>query len=122
MTTREAATGSSDTAAALDAAFTEVLAAESAAEEAVAAARIEAEARRAAAEAAARNLAERAATRARAWHERKAAALAREIAGLQDRCAAAAEPQALDDAARRRLAAAVEQLADELCGTEGEAG
>lgn len=109
-------------ASALDAAFAEVLAAERAAEEAVAACRTEAERRQTAAEAAARDLAERAATRRRAWCDRQASALAREVADLQLRCAAAATPQALVAAAHTRLAAAVERLADELCGTGSKAG
>lgn len=109
-------------ASALDAAFTEVLAAERAAEEAVAACRAEAERRRTKAEAAARDLAERAATRRREWCDRKASALAREVADLQLMCAVAATPEALDATARTRLAAAVERLADELCGTDGKAG
>lgn len=113
-------TGAPDEA--LDAAFAEVLAAEQAAEVAVAACRAEAARRMAEAEAAAQRVDERAAVRRREWYERRAAALTLKVAELERQAAAAAESVALDDDARARLVTAVERLADELCGADGEAG
>ena len=103
-----------------DAAFAAVLAAEREAEEAVVACVAEAGQRRLAAEAAARGLAERAAARRLAWSERRAAALATQVAALRREAAAAAGPLALD--APARLAAAVDRLAAELCGAAEETG
>lgn len=106
--------------AVLDAAFAEVLAAERAAEESVAACRAEAERRLAEVEMVVQGLAARAATRRRLWRERHAAAVARKITEVQGQAAEAAEPIAFDLHARARLASAVERLADELCGADGK--
>lgn len=123
MTTNEPAAGLTDAPdEALDAAFAEVLVAEQAAEAAVAACRAEAARRTAEAEAAVQRLGERAAVRRREWVERRAAALTLKVAELERQTAAAADPVVLDGEARARLVTAVERLADELCGADGEAG
>lgn len=105
-----------DSPEALDAAFAKVLAAERAAEESVLACHAEAEALLLAADEEALRLAERAAERRRRRGLRRAQALALELAELQGEAELAAGSVALDEGARRRLAAAVERLADELCG------
>ncbi|MBI2305857.1 MAG: hypothetical protein HYU78_01010 [Rhodocyclales bacterium] len=107
---------------AVDAAFAEVMAAEQAAEAAVAACREQAERRLAEARAEVGALAERSVQRYREWCARQAAGQARALAALAAETRAAAQPVALDDEARQRLEQAVERLADELCGRAGEPG
>lgn len=105
---------------AVDAAFAEVMAAEQAAEAAVLACRGQAEQRLAEAGAEAGALAKRSAQRYREWCARQAAGQAHALAVLVEETRVAAQAVALDDEARQRLAQAVEQLADELCGPAGE--
>lgn len=105
---------------AIDAAFAEVMAAEQAAEAAVLACRGQAEQCLADARAEAGALAERSVQKYREWCARQAAGQAHALAALAEETRAAAQPVALDDEARQRLAQAVERLADELCGPAGE--
>lgn len=98
------------------AAFESVLAAERAAEEAVAACRDEAARRLAAAREQAHALSIEVDARAQKWRTRSAARVAAQVADIEQQAARAAGPVILDATAGARIAAAVARLADELTG------
>ena len=100
----------------VETAIARVLAAEREAREAITACEQEAEALRAAARDRAKRIAERAATRLAAIRTGMADKLARRLAAIDAEAVAPDPDAARDAAARARLDAAVERLADELTG------
>lgn len=98
------------------AAFESVLAAERAAEDAVAACREEAAQRLATAHRQAQALNAEADARAQEWRIRSTARIAALVDGIDKQAARANDPMVLDASMQARLAAAVARLADELTG------